>query len=760
VRYSGKKIGAYFILTAIVTAVPCALAQSAGAPPNSTAPAEQQPAQLPAASPPSVPGHPTLGLVLEGGGALGLAHVGVLEWLEEHRIPVSYVAGTSMGGLVGGLYATGESAAEVRATVSKIPWDDVLRGQTPFKDLSFRRKEDAHDYPSSIEFGLHHGIQFPGGFNSGQQVTLILDRVALPYSTLPSFNDLPIPFACVATDLVSGEKHVFRSGSLALALRSTMSLPGIFSPVRDGDHLYADGGLLNNIPIEVAKSMGADVIVGIDLKTAGINPDDPMSSFGVLGRAISVMIAANEDVSKAKTGLIVSVPLQKYTALDYDKADEIIKVGYDAAVANADKLLPYAVTEQQWTAYLTERNARRLAPPVPQFVQVIGAGPKAAQAIEKEAQPFVGKPIDSAALDQAMLTLQGMGPYESVSYSIVDKNGQPGLQIDAQPKPYAPPIIRPLILIDGSDYNNVLFSLGARITYLNFGQFRSELRNDVMLGSEYGLMTEYFHPFTPESSWFVAPRVAFASTLYPIYSGSMEIATYRLRQAGGGLDVGYQFGRVAEMRLGYEGGYEKYSQQIGTQTVIPSSISGGTGDVRLQYELDELDDPVIPHSGQYALLYQKYYNANPDAPGAFPLFYGRVEKFIPISKPAAIFATASGGTTFGYNAGIPAFSLGGSLQLVGYSTNSLLTNQYYLGQIGYLRKLMSLPPFLGDSLQLIVLLEAGRTYQLPNGPVPPKWPGDIAAGFIVNTIFGPIEVAGAAANYDRQRFFFRIGRIF
>ena len=167
-------------------------------------------------------------------------------------------------------------------------------------------------------------MQFPAGFNSGQQVSLILDRVALPYSDLETFNDLPIPFACVATDLVSGKEHVFRSGSLSLALRSTMSLPGIFTPVRSGDHIYADGGLLNNIPINVAKEMGADVVIGIHLETAALIRN-PLSSFGVLGRSISVIIAANELRSMEQADLLVTVPLQKYSSTDYGQADAIIK---------------------------------------------------------------------------------------------------------------------------------------------------------------------------------------------------------------------------------------------------------------------------------------------------------------------------------------------------------------------------------------------------------------------------------------------------
>ena len=214
---------------------------------------------------PSKSQRPTVGLVLQGGGALGLAHVGVITWLEEHHIPIDYIAGTSMGGLVGGVYATGHNAAEMRQIVNGIPWDEVIGGRTPFDDLSFRRKEDVRDYPNSLEFGLRKGVQFPAGLNTGQQVSLVLDKIALPYSEIKSFNDLPTPFVCVATDLVSGKPEVFRSGSLSLALRSTMSLPGIFTPVRTKDAIYTDGGLLQNIPVEVAKQMGADLTLAIHL---------------------------------------------------------------------------------------------------------------------------------------------------------------------------------------------------------------------------------------------------------------------------------------------------------------------------------------------------------------------------------------------------------------------------------------------------------------------------------------------------------------
>jgi NTE family protein len=702
---------------------------------------------------------PKLGLVLEGGGALGLAHIGVITWMEEHRIPVSYVAGTSMGGLVGGIYATGRSPAEVRELINGIEWDQVMSGVTPFRDLSFRRKQDAHEVPGSLEFGLRGGLQFPSGFNTGQEVDLILDHVALPYSELASFNDLPIPFACVATDLVSGQPHVFHDGPLALAMRSTMSLPGIFTPVRSGDHLYADGGLLNNIPIDVAKGMGADIVLGIHLEVAPLSPKANLPSYGVLGQALTVMIAANELRSMEQADILVTVPLQKYDALDYDKADAIIKAGYDAAASKASVLSAFSVSEAEWEQYLAIRNSRRKIAPTPTFVQVAGTTPDAAKAMEKQMSVLVGQPVDPKKIDENMMDIAGQGRFSTAIYSMVEKNGEPGLQIQVEPKSYAPPIVRPLILIDGSDYNNVLFSIGARITFLDLGGYRSELRNDVIVGSHYLLDTEYYHPFTTTSNWFIAPRVGVNSEQFNVFSGRTLLASYRIRQALGGLDTGYGFGRTGEFRLGYEGGYEEAFSQIGSVPTLPTT-SGATGDVRIQYQLNTLDNPVIPRSGVSLQMYTKGYHANPAAPGAFPLSEIQAQYFFRVSAPSSVFLGADGGSSYGYKTGLPAFSLGGSQRLVAWNTNELLTNQYFLGQIGYIRELVKLPPLLGSSVNFLGLLELGKTYKLPNGPSPPNLPMDVATGILVNTIFGPVLVAGAVGNHGHARFYFRIGRIF
>jgi NTE family protein len=703
--------------------------------------------------------HPKLGLVLEGGGALGLAHIGVITWLEEHRIPVSYVTGTSMGGLVGGIYATGRSPAEVRELINGIDWDQVLSGVTPFRDLSFRRKEDAHQVPGQLEFGLRDGLQFPSGFNTGQEVNLVLDRVALPYSEIASFNDLPIPFACVATDLVTGKRHIFRDGSLSLAMRSTMSLPGIFTPVRSGNHLFADGFLLDNLPVDVGKEMGSELTLAIHLETAPMDPKTNLSSFGVLGQSISVMSAVNELHSMEQADILVTVPLLKYTSLDYNKADAIIKAGYDAIAAKATVLSAYSVSEAEWEDYLAKRNAKRKTTPIPQFVQVTGTSPEMAKAMEKQMADLVGKPVETKKINEDMMTIVGMGRFSTSTYSMVEKNGEQGLQVQAEQKSYAPPIVRPLIIIDGSEYNNVLFSIGARITFLDLGSYRSELRNDVILGSEYGLSSEYYHPFTPTSNWFIAPRVGASSKQFNVYSSNTLEASYRIRQVGGGLDTGYAFGRTGEFRLGYEGGYDHATPVIGNVPALPTN-AGTTGDARIQYQLNTLDDPVIPRSGVSLLMYTKGYNTNPGAPGPFPLSEIQSEFFFRLNAPSSIYFSAAGGSSYGYKAGFPAFSLGGSRQLVAWGQNELLTNQYFLGQLGYIRELAKLPPFLGSSVNFLGVLELGKTYKLPALPSPPHLPMDAAAGLLVNTIFGPVLVAGTVGDYGHARFYFQIGHVF
>ena len=700
---------------------------------------------------------PRIGLVLEGGGALGLAHIGVLQWLEEHRIPVEYIAGTSMGGLVGGIYATGHSPAEAKAIVRSINWDRVLQGNTPYKDLSYRRKQDAFEYPNSLEFGVRKGLQFPEGFNSGQDVVMILDRISLPYSDVSDFNDLPIPFACVATDLVTSQKFVFRKGSLSVALRSTMSLPGIFSPVRWNGHIFTDGGLMDNLPVDIAKEMGATLTIAVHLETAKLEPDASLSSFGVLGRSISTVVAANEMLGIEQADILVAVPLQKYDSLDYNKSEELIKLGYQATQQKAAVLNALSVDEATWQSYLARRQARQRATPTPQFAEVTGTEPKVTDAIENDLQSNVGKPLDTDALEKQLSEIKGEGRFTSLSYQITEKEGKPGLLVTAAEKPYSPPTVDPLILLDGTNLNGVYFSLGARVTFLDFGAYRAELRNDFVIGSQYGIASQYYRPFSATSPWFIAPNGFANYQLFPIYNQNTFLAEYRKSSVGGGLDLGYEFGRVAQMTIGYTAAYQKFVPKIGNSELLPT-VSGRYGATTLRFTLNDVDNPVIPREGQAGTFNVSWLDSNPGASHSFPLAEGQLLKLFRIGMPASAYFSAAGGTSFGNERiGVPPFALGASNYFSAYGQNELLTNQYYLLRTGYLRKVLKLPVLLGEGVYFNGLFEVGKVFA---PPFKSQVPGDMSASIVINTIFGPLSVGGAVGTAGHQRVFFRLGRLF
>lgn len=698
-----------------------------------------------------------VGLVLEGGSALGLAHIGVLRWLEEHHVPISYVAGTSMGGLIGGVYSTGLSTDELQKLIETIPWDEVLQGYTPYRDLSFRRKEDAFEYPNRLEFGLRKGLRFPEGFNAGQQVLSILDRIALPYSELKDFNELPTPFACVATDLVHSEKLVFRQGSLSLALRSTMSLPGLFTPIRWEGRILIDGGLLDNLPVDVAKDMGADLTLAVHLESAKLDPGAALSSFAVLSQSTSVSIAANELRSMEKADILITVPLEKFGSLDFDRSAEIIKAGYEAAQAKAAILNTLAVDDAAWQAYLAERAARRRIAPKPEFIQVEGSTPAVTDALKGDLQENVGKPVNAKSLEQQFTEMIGQGRLASITYQMVSRDEKQGLLVTATEKPYLPPTVQPLILLEGANFAGVNFSLGARVTFQDFGSYRAELRNDIMVGTEYRFASQYYRPFSPKSKWFFAPNILADYQQYPFYNHDEFLAQYRKTSIGGGLDVGYEFGRVAQLSLGYIAEYQKFVPKIGDTALLPH-VSGRFGATRLRLFLNEVDNPVIPRNGQYAILNGSWIDANPGAAHPYPLADGLALKFVQLSAPSSVYFGAHGGTSFGNElVGVPAFSLGGTNVFAAYGQNEILTNQYYQFQVGYLRRLIRIPVLLGDAVYLNGTVEAGKVFATPFRS---QVPADGAAGLIVNTIFGPLEVGGAAGATGHRRVFFRLGRIF
>ena len=722
-------------------------------------PAPQPLAQTPPAEQPAPKTRPRIGVALEGGGALGLAHIGVLKWFEEHHIPVDYIAGTSMGGLVGGLYATGKSAGDLKSIVQNADWPLLLAGGMPYQDLSFRRKEDARDVPNNLRIGLKNGPTLPPGLNSGHQINLLIDRETLPYSEVLSFNDLPIPFRCVSTELVSGKPYIFQDGSLSDALRATISIPGVFAPVRRGDQIFVDGGLVNNLPTDVARDMGADVVIAIHLQISKTAAKEIQSAFSVLGRSVELVIAETEIRGMAGADLIVRANVEDFDSKEYEKAAALIQRGYEAAAEKAQILNPYALNDADWAQYERQiQSRRRTTIGTPQFVRVEGVGPEHDKNIQDFLRSFVGKPISTPQLDEYLTRLTGLGRYDSVTYGLIREHGQDGLLVRVHEKTYAPPLLQPSFAVDGSEPDDVTYTLGSRFTFMDVAGERSEWRTDLQFGGTYGIATELYRPFLPLSRWFFAPFLDASQHTFNIYKKHDPLADYRVDQVASGIDFGYSFNRFSELRLGYSIGYYGAYLRLGTPEF--ASTSGGVAALKMRYILDHTNEPVIPTKGYYIQSLFHFYNDYPGATENFPTLQVTLNGFQPVSSQGSLFLTTSGGTTFGFRhvGSPPPFFLGGPNQLSAYGLHELLGNQYFLARGGYLHKIFTLPTFVGKQVYLSGAGEFGKMYGDPF-PVP-RFSADVVGGFIAETALGPVFIGGSIGDTGHQKWFFQLGRIF
>jgi len=706
---------------------------------------------------PPAPKRLTIGVALEGGGALGLAHIGVLRWFEQHHIPIDYLSGNSMGALVGGMYATGKSPDELELLVKHIDWPLVIGGETPYEDLSFRRKEDARAIQNDLVVGFKHGTSLPSGLSSGHQIGLVIDRETLAYSDVKSFDDLPIPFRCVSTELISKKAHVFSTGPIGLAMRSSMSLPAIFNPIRDGDRVYVDGALVDNLPTDLVRDMGPDVVIAIHLQVSPATALEIQSLFSVLGQSITVATANSELRGMEAADIVVKVDLQKYTSMEFDKADALIRKGMEAAEAKAKVLQPYALDQAAWNDYIARRDARKIGTVgIPHFVKVEGVSTDAEQKIEKFLQPMVGKPIDTPKLDAYLTRLTGIGRFESASYGLTQNDGAVGLLVTVREKNYAPPLLQPAFVVDGSEPQNVTFTVGGRLTILDIAGYGSELRTDFQLGNTYGISTEFYKRFTQTSQWFFAPRVNASNSAQWIYSHNNPQADYRIGRAGFGIDLGYAVSRFSEVRAGYEVGYLNARLKLGTPTF--SSVSGETAASRFHFVTDHRDDPIIPRHGYFGELTFRWVDTSPGAPTSFPNLEARTEIFKTVSKPSSVFLMAQGGSTVGYDhTGIPQYFLGGTGGLLAYGQNEVRGDQYYFFRAGYLHRLLTLPPFLGSGLYAVTMYEVGKMF---NAPGVSRLPNDGAAGVIVQTALGPVLLGGSVGDTGHATWFFALGRVF
>lgn len=700
---------------------------------------------------------PKIGLVLSGGGARGIAHIGILQWFEENHIPVDYVAGTSMGGLVGGMYAVGKTPAEMRQIVENINWDEVLQDAPSQKELSYRRKQDKRESQNNIDLGLKNGVSVPAGLNSGHKVGLILDRLTLPYSTVENFDNLVLPFRCVATDMVTGRAVIMQSGSLSTALRATMAIPGVFALVERDGRILADGGLVNNIPTNVVKDMGAEIIIAIDIGNP-LGDKKTLESFGgIISQTVGVALIGNDRRNLSNADIIVAPDLGNYGTFSFSAGKELYELGYKGAQEKAVVLKKFAVSDAEWADYLAARNARRRDEvPVPKGLTVAGESLKPVERrnITERLQENVGVPVDPARIEKQLNEIRGEGRLDTLGYEIDKRGADDVLAIRTKPKSYGPPFFNPSIVIETAGSDSVFTTLGGRFTFFDLAGYRSELRADVKFGSESQLAAEFYKPLGTKG-FFVAPRAYFDRRIRNLFDSDSRLAVYNIRRAGIGLDAGYTF-RSSEFRVGYDLDNLKAEVRVGSP-VLPT-LRGNESRVFARYDIDTTNNAIIPTDGIRFTTNLRYTFRSPGATQKYVQADANAVFFRKIGGKGIGFLSGAGGTSFNrFAAPVDRFTLGGTLRLSAYGRDQFIGNNYLFASGGYLREIYSLPSIIGGKVYAFGGLETGGAYDRFAAS---NFYSNVTGGVVVSTAFGPVSVGGALGESGNRKVFFSLGRIF
>jgi NTE family protein len=717
------------------------------------------------APPPRSSARPLVGFAFGGGSARGIAHVGVIRWLEEHRVPVDLAAGTSMGGLVGGAFASGMDARELEAFILSLDWDQLF-GSSGFATKNIRRKTDARAYPSRLEFGLRGGIVPPTALNNGQQVELMLGRIAAPYFDLRDFDDLPTPFRAVAVDLLTAQAVVLRRGSLADAMRATMSLPLIFPPVDSDGQVLIDGGAMNNIPADIVKEMGASRVVAVNVGDLSDREGVSYTMLGVVGSSLDAMMRASTRRALASADVVVNVPLAEYGSLDWRRATSLIEDGYRAAEQARDQLLPLAVSPEEYEKWRVERQGRRRTElPVATFVELEGIGSNDTRRLESLLARHVGAPLDVAAMEADLAVVSGLDRYETVTWKLIRDDARGiGLRVRGRLKTHAPPFLMLGLNLENTTSSDFRITTTARYLTFDIVGSGSELRVDGTIGSDPGAAIELYRPLG-SSLFFVAPYAGIGRVTFNLIQDEAVVARYGQTISRAGANLGVNLGAFSDIRAGAYVGRTTASIQVGDPEF--PELSGKETGAELMWRLDTQDAPVVPAGGVRSEVRLSRIFDRPDVrvneepvpfDGTLTQFSATGSQFWSLGQEQRVFVYGGLGATFdGTPLPTEQFGLGSPFRLGAYDAGELRGSHYYVVSAGYLRRTGRLPEFMGGPVFAAGWVENGDAFE--------KWEDagsrtNAGAGLVMDTLVGPVLLAGSWSFDGRWRTYVGIGRMF
>jgi NTE family protein len=661
--------------------------------------APAQPA-TPAAAP-----RPRIGLVLGGGGARGTAHIGVLEVLERLRVPVDCVAGTSMGSLVAGAWASGVSPAQMRERLAAVDWRDLFDDNPSHAETNYRERRLAQSYYPGLEFGVtNEGIRAAHGVVGGQKIKLFFNTLIGADRGERRIEELALPVAVVATDIGTGEKVVFRSGDLSTAMRASMSVPALLAPVPYQGRYLVDGGLVDNLPVdEVMASCRPDVVIAVDVGTPLAKPEDVATMGAITGQTIGVLTEQNAERSRAmlKPGDIYIRPaLAGVTASDFNEFRVGAESGRQAAEAQAAALARYSLPPADYAAWADRRNTQ--LPPRPRVdeVQLTGLKRVNPQLVMRHIRVRAGDYFDASLLERDLARVYGDGDVENVDYHLVSTEGRTVLRIVVTEKSWGPDYLRSGVFVEATD-KETEFAL--RVAYHRkwLNSLGGEWLSGFQVGERSSLYTEFYQPLDARQRWFVEPALGIDRDRLNVYENDNRIAEFLIRRNRAYFNAGTNIGVLGALRLGYL--YRKFDTSVETGApALPSGKSTLKGWQAL-LEFDQFNRPFFPSAGWYARA--AYYHAQDGA-------YARLSGDLRLARSWDPYVVNARVMYLGAPKGrLPlaeAGSLGGFLQLSGYAPDQVLAGDLRFASIRGERVIGRMPLGLRGDLRVGFSLEAGK----------------------------------------------------
>ena len=696
---------------------------------------------------------PRIGLVLGGGGAKGAAHVGVLRVLDDMRIPVDCIIGTSMGALVGGTYASGMSASELEAAIRAISWQDTIGRRGLRRQVPMRRKLVGSTYSNSLEFGVRGGsLMAPSGLISTQNVDLTIQSLVGRSRGVGEFDKLPIPFRAVATNMQSGEMVVLDRGDLALAMRASMAVPGVFSPVNIDGRILGDGGLTRNVPVDIARQTCADVVIAVAVPNPLPTADDLRSPLTMMSRTLDVLISANERQQLETLGpadVKIVIEMGDIGSASFDRVDDAIPMGRAAALAQQTALSRYAVTGAEYLAWRESASRPGREKVALAAVNLHGLERANTEFIQHTLGLQAGDVVDAHQIAQRATAVYALSDFERVAYTLSGDPTRPTLDMHLKEKSWGPHIVRfDLGMHIGTDANTA-FTIGGDYLQTWINDRGGELRGSLRLGRTSGLETSLYQPLDSAHRWFVEPGLMAQRSIEDLFDDGDAVTRYRFASGWADLDAGRVFGRRAELRAGMRAGAQSATREIGSQD-LPEISSEGYGGFTARYTFDSRDRDVL---WQHGMVARMTYFRSEEALGAdanYDRFEGTATVVLPFRRNVG-YLRLSGGSSF--DTSLPLydlFSLGGPVSLPGLSIGELRGTSYWSAQASYLQRIADISYVFGQSIYAgLTVTAADMSGRLDGIYAEPTYSG----AFVLTgrTPLGPVSLSLAATSTSDWR---------